>query len=150
MNLNSVATVDFSAQFGGRDAAAVVLPHFKALKGAAKKITLNPFPYPQLAFILRVDGDVTQYGLSGTGNPDVDSDGKYLSIDIGITEEDRENIPSIISSAILDSLPIIAAAVSHRGIAGFDVNALRYPLKLLCERYIKEMNPRANLQEKDL
>ena len=139
MNSKSTATIDFSAQFGGRDAAAIVLPHFKALKAAAKEITLDAFPYQQLAFILRVDGEVNQYGFSGTGNPDVDSNGKYLSIDIGITEEDRDNIPSIISSAILDSLPIIEAAVSHRGIDGFDADALRASLELVCERYAEAL-----------
>lgn len=132
---NSISTIDFSAQFGGRDAAAAVLPHFKALKVAAKGVTLDAFPYPQLAFILRVDGEINQYGFSGTGEPDVDCGGKYLSIDIGITKEDRDDIPSLIKSAILESLPVIAAAVVHRGIVGFEVDVLKAPLELLCERY---------------
>ncbi|MGC1274435.1 MAG: hypothetical protein WBC44_12065 [Planctomycetaceae bacterium] len=135
MNSHGTATIDFSAVFGGRDAAAAVLPHFKALKAAAKGITLNGFPYPQLAFILRVDGDVNQYGFSGTGNPDVDNEGMYLSVDIGIAEEDRDNIRSRITSAIRDSLPIIAAAVSDRGIDNFDADGLRDSLELLRQRY---------------
>ena len=132
---DSKTTIDFSAQFGGRDAATALLPHFQALKSVAKDITVDDFPYPQLAFILRVDGEVNQYGLSGTGEPDVDKDEMYLSVDIGITKEDRDDIPSLISSSILDSLPVISAAVSHRGFAEFNVDTLRVPLELLCERY---------------
>lgn len=132
---NSSSTIDFSSQFGGRDAAAAVLPHFKALKAVAKEVTLDAFPYPQLAFILRVDGEVNQYGFSGTGEPDVDSEGKYLSIDIGITEEDREDIPSLIKSSIINSIPIIAAAVTHCGIEGFDADVLKASLERLCELY---------------
>lgn len=135
MKSNSTANIDFSAQFGGRDAAAAVLPHFRTLKAVAKGITLDNFPYPQLAFILRVDGDVSQYGVSGTGNPDIDTDGKYLSIDIGITEEDRTNITSVVRSAILNSIPIIEAAVRQQGIGGFDVEKLRASLEVLCKRY---------------
>ena len=131
----STATIDFSAEFGGRDAADAVLRHFKALKAASKGITLSGFPYPKLAFILRVDGSVNRYGFSGVGNPDIDKDGMYLSIDIGITEKDRKAITSLVNSAILDSLPIIDAALRHRGIDEFDVDTLGPSLELLCMRY---------------
>ena len=134
------ATIDVSAQFGGRDAANVAMSHFKALKLAAKDIAVDPFPYPQLAFILRVDGDVNQYGFSGTGNPEIGRGGKYLSIDIGITKGDREDIPSRICSAILESPEIVAAAFRKEGIDGFEANNLTATLKILCERYIKEVS----------
>jgi hypothetical protein len=135
---NKTATIDVSAQFGGRDAADAAMSHFKALKLAAKDIAVDSFPFPQLAFILRVDGNVNQYGFSGTGNPEIDRGEKYLSIDIGITKGDREDIPSRICSAILESPEIVAAAIRHKGIDGFQANDLTATLKILCERYIKE------------
>jgi hypothetical protein len=129
------AIVDFSAQFGGHDAADAVLPHFKALKEAAKEITLDAFPYPELAFILRVDGEISQYGFSGVGEPEVDKDGDYLAIDIGVTVEDRCDVPHVIRTSMMDSLQIIAAAINSRGIGDFDVETLRLPLNQLCDRY---------------
>ena len=71
----------------------------------------------------------------GPGAPEIDSDEKYLSVDIGIVKEDRDNLSAHICEAILGSLPIISAAVSHRGISGLDIEALRGHLTLLCERY---------------
>ena len=136
MILNAPSTIVISAQFGGRDAAALVLSHFKALKAASADIGIESFPYPQLGFILRVDGDVNQYGNSGVGNLDIDEDGKYLSVDIGVTKDDRVDIASCISSAILNSLPIISDAINKQGHSEFDAaKLLSGPLKLLCERY---------------
>lgn len=135
MNAHAFSRIDFSAQFGGQDAADAVLKHFKALKAAAKGIELSGFPYPKLAFILRVDGEVSQYGFSGTGEPDVDRDGEYLSIDIGITIQDRKAIPQVIESGIMSSPQIIVAAIRHRGNDDFDPHNLIAPLELLCERY---------------
>ena len=135
MSLYQSAIVVFSAQFGGRDAADAVLPHFKALKAVAKEVTLDAFPYPELAFILRVDGEISQYGFSGVGEPEVDKGGGYLAIDIGITIKDRRDIPHVIRTSMIDSLQIIAAAINSRGIGDFDVETLRMPLNQLCDRY---------------
>ena len=66
--VSKTASIDISAQFGGRDSAAAVLPHFKALKRAAAETPLDDFPFPKLAYILRVDGDVKAYGFRGQGN----------------------------------------------------------------------------------
>jgi hypothetical protein len=100
----TLSTIEFSAQFGGRDAAAAVLPHLKTLKDAARDLRLEGFPFSQLAFILRVDGDVNRYGVSGAGNMEIDKDGEYLSIDIGIGRDDRGQIPDAISAAIRSSV----------------------------------------------
>ena len=51
-----IAVIDFSAQFGGREAAAALLPHFKALKAVASGLVIENFPFKKIAFILRVDG----------------------------------------------------------------------------------------------
>lgn len=135
MNSHNSATIAFSAECGGRDATAAVMPHFRALKSAAKGITLCDFPYPELAFILRVDGDIRQYGFSGTGNPEIDSEGKYIAIDIGVSMEDRNDIPSCIISAIVDSVPIVAAALNYQGIDWFNADTLKAPLEALCKQY---------------
>ncbi len=140
MNTDQSTTIDFSAQFGGQDAADAVLSHFKALKAAAKGIEFTGFPYPELAFILRVDGEVSQYGFSGTGEPEVDRDCEYLSIDIGITMQDRQTLPQVIESGIMNSPQIITAAIRHRRIDGFDERCLNEPLAQLCQAYLAAMS----------
>jgi hypothetical protein len=82
------AALGFSAQMGGGDADRAVSPHFNALKKACKGVSIAEFPFPQLAFILRVDGVVQQYGLSGPGAPAIDRKKRYFSVDIGLQVED--------------------------------------------------------------
>jgi len=130
-----MATIDFSAEFGGRDAAGVILPHFKALKSVAKTVLLEPFPYPKLAFIFRVDGEVYEYGLSGVGNLDIDSNGQYLSVDVGITLEDRMDVKSKIQKALQDGQNLIASLLTDND--EFDEGALRNLLDQLCAEYAK-------------
>lgn len=101
-----VTKIDFSAQFGGRDAAAKLLPHFKALKLASKGIVFDGFPCPELTFIFRVDGSVNQYGCSGVGNIDCSSD--YVSLDIVITERDQSNISKFIQISFDKSIDILS------------------------------------------
>ncbi|MDQ8152991.1 MAG: hypothetical protein P2975_08110 [Gemmatimonadota bacterium] len=101
--------IDFSAQFGGRDAATAVLPHFRALKAASREMRLEGFPFPKLAYILRVDGEVNQYKLSGAGNLEIDSDRECLSVDIGIKQGDRDQVTKVICAAILSSVEQIKA-----------------------------------------
>lgn len=110
----SLTQIDFSAQFGGRDAAAVALPHFKALKAASRELRLEGFPFPKLAFILRVDGEINQYQISGAGNIKVDSDREYLSIDIGIAQRDQGQIFKVICDGILSSIEQIAIFAKAR------------------------------------
>lgn len=135
MSTDKSTIIGFSAQFGGQDAADAVLPHFWALKAAAKDIKFSGFPFPKLAFILRVDGQISQFGFSGAGEPDVDRDGEYLSIDIGITIQDRDNILRAIESGIMHSPEIITAAIRHQKIDGFDEDCLSESLTLLCKYY---------------
>ncbi|MBZ0154545.1 MAG: hypothetical protein K8J09_23700 [Planctomycetes bacterium] len=80
--------IDVAAEFGGRDAAQAVLPHFRALKSALKGRAFGGFPFAKFGFILRVDGEVRSYGKSGVGNIEVNKDGGYVSVDIGITRAD--------------------------------------------------------------
>ncbi|MCI2394348.1 hypothetical protein [Aliiroseovarius sediminis] len=78
-----MAKIDFSAQFGGRDAAKAVLPHFRALKAACRDIDTPRFPAPKLTFILRVDGSINTYGFSGPNHLDI-KENDYVSVDLGI------------------------------------------------------------------
>lgn len=133
-----MASVVFSAQFGGRDAATTVLPHFKALKESAQGIVLNGFPFSELAFILRVDGEVNQYGFSGAGNPDVDRDNKYLSIDIGIEQKDRHVLPDRIASALQDSLHLIDTFINQKMHGDFDISAAEEALAVILKRYLSK------------
>ncbi len=132
-----LSVIDFSAQFGGRDAAAAVLPHFKSLKAAARGLPLEGFPFPKLAYILRVDGEVQRFGFSGARNLEIDSEAEYLSVDIGISQEDRGRIPDVISDAVMASIDTIgtAAATSSWNV---DPGALQRSLVDLLARYQEE------------
>jgi hypothetical protein len=130
--------VDFSAQFGGQDAATSVLPHFKALKAASRELHLEGFPFPTLAFILRVDGEVHRYQLSGAGNLEIDKDGEYLSVDIGISHDDRDQIPDVISSALLSSVEQVKAVIEARP-WNVDLTSLQKCLANLIVRYKNEL-----------
>ena len=96
-------SIGFSAQFGGRDAADAVLPHFHALKAAACSIQIDSFPFPKLAFILRVDGSVQRYGRSGVEHVKVDRKGAFVSVDITVEEQHRDDLVAYITNAILDA-----------------------------------------------
>jgi len=130
--------IEFSAQFGGRDAATAVLPYFKALKAASRNLCLRGFPFPKLAYILRVDGEVTQFQFSGARNLEIDSDREYLSVDIGIKKEDRDQIGNVISNAILSSAEQIKAFKKAQ-IWDVDSTALEMCLSDLIVRYQSEL-----------
>jgi hypothetical protein len=136
--VSKAASVDFSAQFGGRDAAAAVLPHFKSLKKAARETTLADFPLPKLAFILRVDGEVNAYGFRGAANVDIDKKGGYVSVDIGIAVEDRHRIKSLIAEAIQSSVSLLTAYPDER-LRNVDGDSLRNALRILCESYARHL-----------
>lgn len=128
------SSVDFSAEFGGTDAAEFVLPHFKALKAAARGIALNGFPFPKLAFILRVDGEAHAFGFSGLNNLEIDKDREYLSIDIGLNLDDRKNISKAIVDSLLSSPDLIKSEFAT-STWKVDFVALQNCLSQLGERY---------------
>jgi hypothetical protein len=126
--------IDFSAQYGGRDAATAVMPHFKALKAAAHGLRLEGFPFPELSYILRVDGEISQYQLSGAGNIEIDAGKQYLSVDIGIERGDRNQIVKVICDAILSSAEQIEDLALYKR-WNVDFNSLRECLLDLTTRY---------------
>lgn len=132
------SVIDFSAQYGGRDAAAAVMPHFKALKAASRGLCLDGFSFPELSYILRVDGMVRQYELSGAGNLEIDSGREYLSVDIGIGQEGRGRISKAVCEAILASVKLIED-VARRKKFKVDSNSLNRCLSDLIARYRNEL-----------
>jgi hypothetical protein len=130
---------DVSAQFGGPDAAEKVLPHFRALKSALKGKSFGGFPFPELAFILRVDGQVSAYGQSGPGNIDVDTKGQYVSVDIGITHADmaargHTELSAFVAQAITSSLVLLMKLEDTR-LKGADWRALELALQAFSDAY---------------
>ncbi len=137
--MSKTASIDISAQFGGRDSAAALLPHFTALKRAAGETRLDDFPFPKLAYILRVDGDVKTYGFRGAANIDIDKKGGYVSVDIGIAASDRTSIQQVIIGAIQGSVPLLLHHPDER-LRGVNGETLGASLRTLCEIYAKELS----------
>lgn len=138
------AEIDFSAQFGGRDAADAVLPHFRALKAAAREKSLESLPFEKLAFILRIDGEITEFGQSGVGNLDLDADGEYVSVDIGVSKKDRRaNIgPDGIAEFLIDAIQATVSFLQNTEdtrLANIDFEDLRNVLGQLCDSYRSEV-----------
>jgi hypothetical protein len=138
-----MTTLDVSSQFGGRDAAQAVLPHFRALKSALKGKLFQGFPFPQLAFVLRVDGEVNTYGLSGAGSIEFDKRGRYVSVDIGITRNDLEGrgpgeVSAFVAGAIMSSVALLRGLGDAR-LAGVDWQALESALQAFTAAYRVEL-----------
>lgn len=131
--------IDFSAQFGGRDAAKAVLPYFKSLKSASRELCIEGFPFQKLAFILRVDGEVNQYGHSGAGKIELGANREYLSMDIGIKLEDRDKVTKVVCSAILSSIEKIKTMANAKD-WNFNWDSLEKCLSDLITRYRKELS----------
>jgi hypothetical protein len=134
-----MTTIDVSAQFGGRDAAKAVLPHFWALKSALKGTTLVGFPFRELAFILRVDGEISSFGESGSGNVAFDSKGTYVSVDIGLTHEDlagrgAAEVATFVAGAIVSSVTLLRGLGDPR-LEGVDWGALETGLQAFSAAY---------------
>lgn len=107
------------------------------LKQAASGLHLHGFPFPELAFILRVDGEVNKYGLSGSGYLDIDKRGKYLSIDIGVQHSDRDRLDEAITAAILSSVEVVRSNI--RDSNNIDYQELGQCLVRLCMRYKQQI-----------
>jgi hypothetical protein len=132
-------TIDVSAQYGGRDAFRAVLPHFRALKSALKGKLLGGFPFPELAFILRVDGEVSAYGQSGAGSIDFDKEGGYISVDIGITRDEwagrgPADLSAVVAEAIMSSVSLLRGVGDAR-LKGVDWDALEAALRAFSVAY---------------
>lgn len=140
-------TFDVSAHFGGRDAAQALLPHFRALKSAIKGRLVGGFPFRELTFILRVGGEVSAFGPSGSGNVDVDRMGKYVSVDLVVARADWvqrgvEEISVLVSRLIRSTIDLLREAADAR-LAQVDWNLLGTALDALADAYRAELVPRS-------
>ncbi|MBF5042123.1 hypothetical protein FGE12_06930 [Aggregicoccus sp. 17bor-14] len=132
-------TLEVSAQFGGRDAAQAVLPHFRALKSALEGKSFEGFPFPQLAFILRVDGEISSFDFSGAGSIDFDKKRRYVSVHIGITREDWTErrpveVSALVADAIMSSVDLLRGCGNAR-LRGVDWISLENALKAFSAAY---------------
>lgn len=104
-----MAIITFSAQMGCKQSSEEALPYFWGLKEAAKEIDISGFPFPELAYILRVDGNIWAFGVSGPNNFKLDRKGQYLSIDLGVTIDDRKRLPTVLAESLLVSIDALHA-----------------------------------------
>lgn len=134
------AQLDVSAQFGGRNAAQAVLPHYRALKEAAKLVAVPRFPARKLAFILRVDGEVNTYGEPGPSNIDVAKDLEYVSVDVVLAVSDREMLGGDYESNPIVSGVLRSAALLVEHLHLPDEGAtLRRQLSEFCRLYVEAL-----------
>lgn len=135
----SILTV--SAQFGGLDAGQAGLPHFRALKSALKGKSFVGFPYPELAFILRVDGDISSYGLSGAGHTEFDRKRQWVSVDIGPTKEwvgrSVSEVSVFIARAMMETVELFKGRVDDR-LRSTDWHALEAVLQAASTAYLSD------------
>ncbi len=141
--MKDTSTIDFSAQYGGPDARQSVLPDFRALKRAAVGVEFAGFPASSLSFMLRVDGEFQSFTASGSEHIDVDRNGEYISVDIGVSLADRERLdsrskPNPISEALMASVEMLRNSDRKR-LADIDFDALGIAVQSLCRRYEEEV-----------
>ncbi len=146
----NTSTLDFSAQFGSQDAADSILPHFRALKSAAKGVELEGTPFQQVAFILRVDGEHQQFGFAGADHVDIDGL-NYVSVDIGVPSEvyvgRREDvIARFVSNAMRSGLDLLAESDDKR-LSKVNFDNLRQGVERICNAYERSMSERSHLEE---
>ena len=138
-----MTTIDVSAEIGGLDADQAIRPHFRALKSALKGRSFEGFALAELTFILRVDGEVSAFGLSGPGNIDFDKKGQWVSVDIGIPTGNWiargvSEIAAFVAGAILASVALLREQGGRR-LEGTDWSALETALQAFCAAYAAEL-----------
>lgn len=104
------AEIGFSGDFGGTDADARLAPHWLALNAACKGKNVRHFPFKEIGFILRGDGDVHSFGFEGLAHHDLHKKFDYLSVDIGIPVERQD-----------DPKPLIIQCLTYAGAYIFDL-----------------------------
>jgi hypothetical protein len=134
-----MTTIDVAAQFGGIDASEAIRPHFWALKAALKDRSFAGFPFPELTFILRVDGQVQTFGGSGVENLKFDRKRQWVSVDIVISAadwvgRDTSDVSNFIANAIVASVDLMRERGGRR-LEQVDWDALRLELGAFSAAY---------------
>ena len=145
------SSVEIAAQFGGSDAAEYVLAHYKALKTAASRVTLEAFPFANLTFILRVDGEVSSFGGSGPKDVKIGRDREFVSVDLGVTIADRVSLATAESVLLrrIRETPNLFRSLKKFDNFEIDYAALGAGLELLVEEYNAEMRKRLDRPDVD-
>lgn len=135
------AVIDVSAEFGGGPADEL-LPHFWGLKAECRNVSLPEFPFPELAFILRVDGSISSFGLSGPGFVSVDRRGRWVSVDIGIPSAEHargdRHVAAFVAAALPAAVDVLQAA-RRKALAKVDWVTVREVLRGLGLAYQARM-----------
>lgn len=135
------AKIDVSAQFGGGRSNELV-PHYTGLKEECVNFSLVDFPFPELSFILRVDGSLAKFGLSGPGFVSFARKGDWVSVDIGVPEAVHEQgerqLAEFIAAALLAAVDVLRVA-RRKVMAMVDWDAVRDVLHALGEAYKQRM-----------
>ena len=130
----ATSLIDFSAQFGGLDAADLVLPYFKALKKACQNIEVDDFPFQNLTFILRVDGEIRSFNFSGLERIKRSRSKEYISVDLGIMQKDYGRVSEVISESILSSIKLFSNFFEKKKL-NHNPEALKYCILELISKY---------------
>lgn len=136
---------EIAAQFGGKDCSEVILPHFRAIKKALKKHRDSRYcdSIDEFSFLLRVDGQITQWEFYGCENIDFNLKERFISIDVGVPiliwKKSNKDIADYFSKSILEGADKMVEYLLEKNIS-IEKKALRNDLISALEGYVKEMN----------
>ena len=131
--------IQFPGHIGGPEADRAFFYHYKGLRSASKGRLIMGFPFKMLYFGLYVDGEIASYGRSGAGRIRFGRNGTYITVEIGVTQDDwsrvgPEGLTAFISGALMSSVDLLKKTRSSR-LAGADFGALEAALRALCGAY---------------
>lgn len=132
------ALITFSGQFGGPDVGTLGRTRWLGLKAAAKDLTLNGFPFPELAFILRIDGSIQRFGSRGVDNLVISRSKEYLSVDIVIPLEDHARIDEAIVEAMQATPEYLKTHRRCKRLA-IDYEELEKSVNAVCDAFMEQM-----------
>ena len=130
--------ITFSGQFGGPDVGTLGRSRWLGLKAAARDVELRGFPFPRLAFILRIDGSIQRFGSRGVDNLAISRQKEYLSVDIVIPLEDHERIDDAIVNA-MKATPEFLRTHSKCQRIEIDYDELEITINSICEAFRAKM-----------
>ena len=135
------APIFFASQIGGKDALAAVGPAITEIEDLAKADAGSHYgdPISSIAFVFRVDGAITQWGLTGCERPMIDRKQHYVTIDVGIPSQiwkgqSIRELRQYISSSLRLGWNQLELLIKREGI-NFDCNRASRDIDQLCSTY---------------
>lgn len=136
---SSTASIDFSSQYGGKDAFKIVRPHFRALKKASEKLVLKNFPVGELVFILRASGEVQSFSGEGLDLIDFNKKESYLSIDVVVAQESWVDLEMFFEEVLVSSEKFISSLVTEGQFPSYEIDDYRSRIDELRKLYAEEI-----------